>query len=333
METDELRQSFLHYWRVLRTVDEIARLGGGEAKDVFRLDTPRGAYVLRIYGPEFSAADVASELELATPIAVQLDEVPGPIATADGRRFAVAGGRAAVLTKYVAGAAPDRADREQRRACAALLARLHAVGSAVERSLPRPGFPAWRDLDWQDNRWWSLPAVHRFLDADGDADTDAQRGRAAVDVREINARLDAEIAALPAVLAEIAALDLPKLPFQNDFWEGNIVMRNGRIAAIVDWDECMVDWRALDQINAACSFGRGALGYDMHPDGIHEFLDDYIAAGGTISPNERRAHVPLRAVRLLWETLYELGRGSRGNQVDWPYLWGNLRSFDGIDDI
>lgn len=60
------------------------------------------------------------------------------------------------------------------------------------------------------------------------------------------------------------------------------------------------------------------------------FLADYESAGGEITDDERRVLVQLMGVRLLWETLYELGKGCLGDRMDWQYLYGNLTALDGF---
>ena len=71
-------------------------------------------------------------------------------------------------------------------------------------------------------------------------------------------------------------------------------------------------------------------GQDVDPALLRTFLQQYVAAGGEILDVERKAMPSLRRIRLLWETLYELGRACRGFAVDWDYLIGNLTALDGL---
>jgi Ser/Thr protein kinase RdoA (MazF antagonist) len=325
--TPDLPTRFLPHWAELRDATNAARLDGGYDKDVFRIDADGEPYALRVYQREVPADAVASELALLAPFAAQLDEVPNTIPTRDGALFAVEGGRIAVLTPFVEGQTPDRRNPQHRRAAAETLARLHEVGASIEHSAPRPDFPARRDLDWQSNRWWSWPDVERFLDEHhlpGLADTDAAG---------LHRRLIGEMAVLEGTFDRPSRLGLPSMPLHNDFWEGNLVERDGRIVGIVDWDECMVDWRAIEVVDAACSFGRLDNDHELDPASACEFLALYERAGGEILPEERQAFFLLRKVRLLWETLYELGRACRGLPLDdEAYLWLNLTSLDSFGD-
>ncbi|MCH7697334.1 MAG: phosphotransferase [Chloroflexi bacterium] len=325
MKASELARGFSRHWGELHDANEFARLGGGELKDVYRIDADGGPYALRIYTPDVSPEDVASELELVAPFAERLPEVPAAIRTDRGELQAAEGGRVAVLTTFVEGEKPDRQNPQHRRAGAEMLARLHSVAASIETPAPRPGFPARGDLDWEQTRWWSWHDIERYLE---EHDLDELGG---TDAAGLHRRLIGEVVVLPDALDQLARRGLPTMPIHNDYWEGNLIERDGRIVGIVDWDECAVDWRAIEVVDAACSFGRGELGYEFDPAAAREFVELYVDCGGEILSEERQALLPLRLIRLVWETLYELGRACQGYSLDQPYLWGNLTSLDGVD--
>ena len=326
MEPSNLAQVFSRHWGELDDANEFARLGGGELKDVYHVDADGGPYALRIYTPDVSPEDVASELELVAPFAERLPEVPSAIRTERGELQASEDGRVAVLTAFVEGGKPDRHNPQHRRAGAAMLARLHEVAASIETPGPRPGFPARRELDWEQNRWWSWAEIERYLD---EHELD---GLVRTDTAGLHRRLIGEVVVLPDALDQLAKRGLLTMPIQNDYWEGNLIQRDGRIVGVVDWDECMVDWRAIEVVDAACSFGRGKLGYEFDPAAAREFLELYVDCGGEILSEERQALLALRRIRLVWETLYELGRACHGYALDEPYLWGNLTSLDGVEE-
>ncbi len=300
-------------------------MAGGELKDVYRIDTSGGPHALRIYTTDVSSEDVASELELVAPFAERLPEVPAPIPTEDGELQVTENGRVAVLTAFVEGERPDRHNPQHRRAGAEMLARLHSVAASIETPAPRPGFPPRRNLDWQHNRWWSWPDIERYLEEH------ELEGLVGINTAGLHRRLIGEVAVLPDALDQLAGRGLPTMPIHNDYWEGNLIVRDGHIVGIADWDECAVDWRAIEVVDAACSFGRGEIGYEFDAPKAREVLGMYVGAGGEIFEEERQALLPLRRIRLLWETLYELGRACGGYSLDQPYLWGNLISLDGVD--
>ncbi len=324
MPSDELARSFFAHWAGLREASEFVRLGGGELKDVYRVDHEGGAYALRVYTPDVSADVVGSELALVSPFAERLPETPAPISTAGGESLAVEGGRVAVLTRFIEGRRPDRGQPAERRAAAELLARVHEIAAGIAVPNPRAAVPAYADLDLHENRWWSWAGIEEYLSG-------RDIGLAVVDSAGLRQHVSDELAALPSTLAELSSLDLPTMPIHGDFFPGNLLWHDGRIAGLIDWDECGVDWRALEVANAAIEFSHSD-GIHMDPELVRGFLRDYVAAGGEILDRERAAMLRLRNMRLLWETLYELGRACRGATLDYAYLWGNLTSLEHAPD-
>ena len=130
----------------------------------------------------------------------------------------------------------------------------------------------------------------------------------------------------------MADLNLPVIPIHNDYFEDNLLYRDGRIVGVVDWDEARLDWRAWDIANATWSFSRVVGEHRMDASIARAFLADYEAAGGEVTNDERGVLLPLIRARLLWETLYELGRGCRGAMTDWEYLYGNLAALDDFSE-
>ena len=145
-------------------------------------------------------------------------------------------------------------------------------------------------------------------------------------------RLRDELAGLPGVLAGLEAMALPKMVIHGDFFPGNLSWNEGRVAGLIDWDESTVDWRAREIADAAIEFSRGDGSLHANPGLVREFIASYVAAGGALLDREREAMRRLRKLRLLWETLYELGRATEGAELDYEYLWANLTSLDGADE-
>jgi Ser/Thr protein kinase RdoA (MazF antagonist) len=328
--SDELPLAFQDHWGELESVVSVAELSGGELKDVYRIEAAGGAYALRVYAGDTSPEDVASELALASPFAEQLPEVPAPLSTTDGESLAVEGGRVAVLASFIEGRRPDCSQAEERRAAAELLARVHAVSAGIASPQQRAAVPAYADLDWHANRWWSWGDIERFLE-EGEREELAGSNAAG-----LHRRLIGEMSVLADALDQLAKSDLPTMPIHGDFFPGNLLWNDGRIAGLIDWDECAVDWHALEVANASIEFSRSDGGRVApvrgDPEPVRGFLRDYIAAGGEILDRERLALGRLRRLRLLWETLYELGRACRGAALDYVYLWANLTSLDDAPD-
>ena len=65
----------------------------------------------------------------------------------------------------------------------------------------------------------------------------------------------------------------------GDYLPGNVLVRDGALAAIVDWEEAQLDWPTWDLANV-----RGTVceaGDDLDRDACRVFLEDYRSAGGT----------------------------------------------------
>lgn len=233
--TAQLPAELLTAWD-LTQVRSVSRVAGGELKEVFRLDLGDRSLALRLYPPETTPEMVASELAWATEFAAQMPEVPAPIPTSDGARlFVEQTGRVAVLSEFIEGAHPDRTVAAHRRAAAEMLARLHQVASKIKDPQARPCYPAWCEFDWRDNQWWAWSGVQRFLHESDLSDVPN------IDSAEVEARLARGLAPLPAALLALATLDLPAIPIHNDYFESNLLYRDGRIVGIVDWDEARLD--------------------------------------------------------------------------------------------
>lgn len=324
--TAELPAEILTAWD-LTQVRSVSRVAGGELKEVYRLDLGDHSLALSLYRPETTPAMVASELAWVTEFAAQLPEVPRPIPTSDGARlFVEQTGRVAVLSEFIRGEHPDRMVATHRHAAAEMLAQLHEIASNIKDPQPRPCYPAWSELDWRENQWWVWSRVQRFLhDSDLNDVPD-------IDSAKVEERLAKGLEPLPSALLALARLDLPAIPIHNDYFEGNLLYRDGRIFGVVDWDEARLDWRAWDIGNATWSFSRASEEHRMDALNAKAFLGDYESAGGEITDDERRVLVQLIRVRLLWETLYELGKGCLGYKMDWHYLYGNLTALDGFSE-
>lgn len=102
--------------------------------------------------------------------------------------------------------------------------------------------------------------------------------------------IDAARRRLPSALVEAAAglrlpgtLDVTACLLHNDFSPGNILVADGRLSAIIDWDNAVVDAPALDFVKMkywTAKDGRGQLA--PQPEFFGAFLDGYGPAGRDI---------------------------------------------------
>jgi Ser/Thr protein kinase RdoA (MazF antagonist) len=198
-------------------------------------------------------------------------EVVVPRTAADGSSFLVVGEEIATVLPYLEGGrgeAPDAPD---------LLARLHQRGAAWSRRDPRPGRPSWRDLDWERNDWWDWELVAK----------PPGLAPAYEDLRNW-------VGSSPSLLM---------LPIHGDFGVENLIVRDGRIAGVIDWEYARPDWAALEL---------GAAAMRLSLSAPEQFIAAYQEAGG---PAEAVATRQGMRLWLLSNTLYSLTRAAR----DEPY--------------
>jgi Ser/Thr protein kinase RdoA (MazF antagonist) len=242
-------------------------LGGGYHNTLLRA----GDWVIRIEAraPE----SVAWEHGLVGFLAVAIPEVLAPLRALDGSSYLVEGDRVVSLLPFVEGERGGEGAAE-------LLARIHL--RALEWPAPgqRPGRPSYRDLDWERNDWWDWSVVPK----------PPELVRAFERVRRFVAD------APPLVVC----------PVHGDLAAQNLISRNGRVAALIDWEYARLDWPALELANAAWTLA----------DDPYRFVDEYAAAGG---PGEREYLDEGIRLRLVANALYQLTRAAEGGA--WSRDW------------
>jgi Ser/Thr protein kinase RdoA (MazF antagonist) len=193
-----------------------------------------------------------------------------PLTTLDGRTFVLHERRPLWLTRYVVG---DPAEPTDRRAVAAALGRLHAVQLDIP---PRPGhsrlgdlpIPPIRQLPPEFDRW--LPLI-------------------------THARSET----IKLITGDARTRSLSLGVTHNDIFPGNVLVQDGRVTALLDWEEADIDWLVWDLASSIWPFCSTADG-ELDANAMEDFLDSYRVAGGRIPPAEDDLILPLlRAKRIL----------------------------------
>jgi Ser/Thr protein kinase RdoA (MazF antagonist) len=271
------------------------RLTGGYANDVFRLDGER-PLVLHIKHPPVDLQSLAWEHDLLQLLSRRLAEIPMPVTTLDRRTFMLYEKRPLWLTPYVTG---DPAKPTDRRAVAAALGRLHAV--QLEMPL-RPGrarlsdlpIPPIRQLPPEFDRWLPLIAHARCE---------------IVELITQNARTRSTSVGVT----------------HNDIFPGNVLVQDGQVTALLDWEEADIDWLVWDLASSIWPFCSTARG-ELDTNAMEDFLDGYRAAGGRTPPAEDDLIVPLlRAKRIL-----EVLRAPSDRNPRWDYQLANLQAYQAL---
>jgi Ser/Thr protein kinase RdoA (MazF antagonist) len=261
------------HWRLERFPRPEA-LTGGYHTTLVRL----GDVVLRT--EDRAPESVAWEHELLAWLAPAVPEVVLPLPAEDGTTFLVRDGRTHTLLPFVAGE-PGAVDD-----VAGVLARVHARGAAWPAARPRPGRPAYADLDWEENDWWSWRAVPKPPEL----------------IRAFE-RVRAWIASEPALVVT---------PIHGDPARQNVIARGGRVVGLVDWEWARLDWAGIELAIAAHTFAE---------DDPHSFVAAYRDAGGLGEADVLEEGL---RIMLLANALYALTRG--GENQDWVrYLLDGLR--------
>lgn len=276
----------------LRAPFRAQRLSGGYANDVFLLDGERPV-VLHIKHPPVDLNSLTWEHRLLERLRVRLPQIPAPLRTHDGRTYLLYQERPVWLTPYVPGVPAAPSDR---RAVAAALGSLHSIEIDIA---PRPGHPRLSDLP--------IPQISQMPAAfDGWLPLITR-------ARDEALELITKIGRTRSVTAGLT---------HNDIFPGNVLVDDGHVTALLDWEEADLDWLVWDlasSIGPFCSTPGGAL------DGkaAQEYIDSYRLAGGRVPPEEDDLIVPLIRVKRILEVL----RAPMDRHPQWEYQLANLRAY------
>ncbi len=102
----------------------------------------------------------------------------------------------------------------------------------------------------------------------------------------------------------------------GDFYAGNVLVRDGHIVGLLDWDEAFLGPPERELAWAAWEWGDGlsTLGSDL--EGARTFVADYVAAGGPAHPVDEEALRQLIRQRLRWEVEYARAADESGAVSD-----------------
>lgn len=217
------------------TPQRITPLTQGANNTVYLIDVDSGRYVLRIYRNHTDTARLDAEYQilLALQRAGLPFTIPAPIATADGQYHieiseAEQSGQLATLFPWLPGAHPDRQDTAAAFGAAVALGQLDQALAAL--SLPRDQLPP--PLGDFARRY---PALADPIATLATLTNDAT----AIDrIASLYHQLNDE---LPALYA-----NLPCQMVHSDYDPSNILMEGTRVTAVLDFEFCTHDLRALD---------------------------------------------------------------------------------------
>ncbi|HEX9049272.1 MAG TPA: homoserine kinase [Anaeromyxobacter sp.] len=256
-------------------------------------------------------ADVRFEGEVHAFLEAARFGAPRLVAAADGRSFAVSGGRIVMLFAYAPGEelAPDAVTPERCRAVGDRLARLHELAEGFSADRPNPFGPS-RVAAW-------IAEIRRG--AAGDADV-----LGALPLLEEESR---RAAALPGA---------PRGLVHGDLFVDNVLWIGDRPSAVLDWEMACVDAFAWDLGVALCAWAWGERAFDAGR--ASALVAGYRARRG-LDPLTARAlpgHARLAALRFTASRILALrapdpGR-DRAPRKDWRPFRDRLAALAALGD-
>lgn len=255
--------------------DDPARLYGGEESAAYRA----GDLVIRVGPPGRDSAESEWCHAVAAHAAASMPEAVAPLRTGTGATVVRVEGRPLSVWPFVEGEWPDADEEEVWREGARFLARLHRA--LVDFKPPARPVTAFLEV----GLYGEPPG-----DAPGLDDPDLDKW-----------------------LAEFHRRRTVRHPLHGDYYVGNTLERDGRLVAVLDWDEAVVGAPELEVASAALEWTDE---YGDAPGQRRRFVADYHEAGGTAGEMDDETVVQLIRHRLRREAAYFEHARRRGDEHD-----------------
>jgi Ser/Thr protein kinase RdoA (MazF antagonist) len=216
-------------------------------------------------------------------LANEVEQVVAPLEALDGSTFYVDGSRVVSVIPFVEGEELRSHEALFGQELPTLLARLHRHAQAWPVTEQRPGVPSLRNRNWDRNDWWDWSLVEK----------PAPLVRAFEELRDWVADAD----------------DLCVCAIHGDFNTGNVLVRNGRVAGIVDWQYSRRDWPALELAGMICDLSWDGSSTTIDGALRDDLVQRYVDSGG---PGEAAAVLPMMRLESLVSALVSLTRAAKG---------------------
>jgi homoserine kinase type II len=276
--------------RTVRPID------AGTNNRSYRVETPGGAYFLRIYqnidDPRPVRYEHAVLLKLQTTSLTFV--VPRPLPTRAGNSYVVAGDLVAALFPFIAGDHADRRNLRHVAACGAALGELDVMlaGVAVDPALSPP------------TTYGALAHVHPLV-------PDPLAAIASLPIllsrRQRMSQVVEEVMAFAAGPASM----LPRQLIHGDFGSSNALIEGDRVNAVLDFEFSGPGLRAMDFAVGLWAFGRWAWETDDPWSPSVAFASGY-RRWVALSPPEIGALPSFLRLREVTSLLHRIGRLRRG---------------------
>lgn len=228
----------------------------------WRVESPAGAYILRVSRPELARERVRYEHAVVTRLHDEVREVVAPLPGSDGDTLQAWQGRSLTLFPYVEGNLGTSVEPAIRcRRSATMLARIHNAGIDVEIGQS----PGERAVDERRTMWSTVrPVLERDLPPSDEVD-------------QLFGFFDREEAELLAWLDGVrrSGRRPRRGVIHGDFNPRNLIFDQDRLVAVIDWESSQLDLLAFEV--AGVAFGT--------PDPL-AFWHCYLDAGGPLAADD-----------------------------------------------
>jgi len=272
------------------------RLSGGEECEIWLATSADGSFIVRISPGWRSLAQLGWTHRLMLSLCSLFPVVVAPLRAIDGSTLFLHDGRPVALFPFVEGTPLEREQPSQRRAAAELLAGLHRAMLADSAAPSQP---------------------QRYL-----TETSHLPG-----LEDPEALIDPEFDAWHATLLQQPTA-LTCGPIHGDYYRRNLLVRDGMIKAVIDWDNAHPDFLMQEVAWSTWEFCQTSSGDDLHSDRACAFVQAYRDAGGPCKAEEYGLLIPFIRWRLREEIRFNLRAAAAGQDWDPEYVNDELRAFE-----
>jgi Ser/Thr protein kinase RdoA (MazF antagonist) len=211
----------------------------GLMNESWRIDSPDGAYVLRVSRSDLSREQVRYEHAVTGQLHDTVREVVAPLLGRDGETLQTWQGRDLSLFPYIDGVLGTDVEPATRwQQAATILARIHRASTSL--AVGRPPDQS-RMVDEQPTMWSTVrPVLERELPP-------------TAEVGKLLSFFDSEAAALEAWLDSLrrSGRQLRRGVVHGDFNPRNMIFSQDRLVALIDWEHCHLDALAYETAGVA----------------------------------------------------------------------------------
>ena len=240
-------------------IGQLHRLEGGEKNMVYRID--RSPYVLRVYQKSADRSGIHFEHALLLSLQKRLSYISQPYVTKSGTFLEIDGHPAAVM-RYIDGITPAREDIDgafchQAGIC---LGEIHRQASGAASALPAVrSRKSLLEMDFFDNDMYSWDTATAWL-----AKT------------KYRTRLPYFKDTLRFCESYFHTKKFsPLLPIHGDYYEGNLLCRDGKIVGVIDFDDTKLEFPEYEIARSLWEFTRDDATFTFRPALREAYLSGY----------------------------------------------------------